>query len=419
MEHVPPDLHTFPLARREAAPSSRREARALRERAARARTGESVLPPITQPQFLPPPTPGTALMRPPCPPPSTVPPRPMTRSAARASGLVARPEPPQHVRGSRLARIGVGFGLAASAALVLATAVAVTSAVVGPVDDEPRQLVAAASEARPSASATIEVPLPAPAETIPAPSIAAAPAAVDICALPELTAALAAGDDAAAIAAAGGADRFRNAVASGLAPCIALDDPNRVWVVVNKARPLAPVEHEPASVTRVQSTRVAGGAGVLRTDAAAALDAMSTAAADAGAGEIGILSGYRSYGTQVSTYAGHVANSGQAEADLSSARPGHSEHQSGLATDVVACDGGCGSLDDLAWTAQGEWIVAHAWEYGFIVRYEEGHTPVTGYMAEPWHLRYVGTDLARAYHDGGFHTLEEFFGLPAAPNYLG
>ena len=67
---------------------------------------------------------------------------------------------------------------------------------------------------------------------------------------------------------------------------------------------------------------------------------------------------------------------------------------------------------------QGQWIVAHGWEYGWITRYEDGYTPVTGYSPEPWHLRYIGPELARAYHDGGWHTLEEFFGLPAAPTYL-
>ena len=98
--------------------------------------------------------------------------------------------------------------------------------------------------------------------------------------------------------------------------------------------------------------------------------------------------------------------------------PGFSEHQSGLAGDVVACAGGCGTLDDLAATAQGQWIVAHSWEYGWVTRYEDGYSPITGYSPEPWHLRYIGPELARAYHDGGWHTLEEFFGLPAAPTYL-
>ena len=86
---------------------------------------------------------------------------------------------------------------------------------------------------------------------------------------------------------------------------------------------------------------------------------------------------------------------------------------------MIACGDGCGTLDDLAATAQGAWIVEHAWEFGWITRYEAGYTPVTGYDPEPWHLRYIGPDLARAYHDGGWHTLEDFFGLPAAPTYVG
>ena len=64
-------------------------------------------------------------------------------------------------------------------------------------------------------------------------------------------------------------------------------------------------------------------------------------------------------------------------------------------------------------------MAENGWRYGFIVRYEPGQTAVSGYDSEPWHLRYIGPQLAAAYHDGGFHTLEAFFGLPAAPNYLG
>jgi D-alanyl-D-alanine carboxypeptidase len=147
---------------------------------------------------------------------------------------------------------------------------------------------------------------------------------------------------------------------------------------------------------------------------------MVAAAAQAGVGEIAMQSAYRSYSTQESSYGSHVSDRGTEGAELVSARPGHSEHQSGLAADVVACgEAGCTTLDGLAATPQGEWIAAHAWEFGWIVRYEEGRTPVTGYSPEPWHLRYLGADLARAYHEGGWHTLEEFFALPAAPDYVG
>jgi len=120
----------------------------------------------------------------------------------------------------------------------------------------------------------------------------------------------------------------------------------------------------------------------------------------------------------VRTYNGHVRSEGQQHADAASARAGHSEHQTGLALDLVACSP-CGGIEAFGATPQGEWVAAHAWEYGFIVRYESGATGVTGYMPEPWHLRYIGRELAAVYHHGGFHTLEEFFGLPAAPDYTG
>lgn len=210
---------------------------------------------------------------------------------------------------------------------------------------------------------------------------------------------------------------FRRSVAAGLVPCVALDDPARVWVVINKTRPNNPTGFEPASVETPAGVRTAAGVG-LRADAAAALSAMVGAASAAGAGEISLQSGYRSYQTQESTYGSQVDANGAELADLSSARPGFSEHQTGLAGDVVPCGETCGTLDDLAGTPQGEWIVAHAWEYGWITRYEDGFTSVTGYTPEPWHLRYIGPELARAYHDGGWRTLEEFFGLPAAPIYL-
>src|SRR3546814_4578671 len=142
---------------------------------------------------------------------------------------------------------------------------------------------------------------------------------------------------------------------------------------------------------------------LLRQDAGGALTALVRAGADAGVGEIALESAYRAYTTRESTYAGHVADRGVEGADLVSARPGFSEHQSGLAVDVVPCDeGSCATIDDLAGSSQGAWIAEHAWEHGWIVRYTVGRTDVTGYAPEPWPLRYIGIDLARAYHDGGW-----------------
>ena len=334
---------------------------------------------------------------------------------------MAPPAPPaRHARAARTARPGIVAGLAVVVSLVLASTATVTAALSGPaLYGVAEGRVAAVGEPVESAppTAQVSVPLPAPVEALPTPTIEAAPAAVELCSIPAFADALAAGDDAAAIAAAGGADVFRTAVAGGTAPCVALDDPARVWVVLNKTRPNAPLDYRPAALAMPDGVRSIEG-GSLRADAAAALSAMAGASAAAGAGEIALQSGFRSYETQQTTYGSQADAQGVEEADLTSARPGFSEHQSGLAGDVVACAGGCGTLDDLAATAQGQWIVAHSWEYGWVTRYEDGYSPITGYSPEPWHLRYIGPELARAYHDGGWHTLEEFFGLPAAPTYL-
>jgi len=244
-----------------------------------------------------------------------------------------------------------------------------------------------------------------------------APASLPLCASPSFTAALARHDDVAAIEAAGGGARFRDAVASGQAPCVRLSDPTRLWVVVDKRRPYQPIDYAPAPLKPAAGVHSVEG-DLLRHDAADALTRMVGAAAKAGVGEIGLQSGYRSFATQQRSYAYQVDLRGTAKADLVSARPGYSEHQSGLTGDLVACTAGrCGSLDELARSAQGRWLAAHAWEYGWVVRYEPGRTGETGYLSEPWHLRYLGTELSTAYRAGGFHTLEEFFGLPAAPDY--
>ena len=232
-----------------------------------------------------------------------------------------------------------------------------------------------------------------------------------------IAAALAAGNDVGVLAAAGGGEPLRSTTAQGLARCIDLGDPDRLWVVVDKVRPFVPVDFVPAGL------QVVGGLGgpqgeTLRSDAANALAAMAAASVAAGAGQIGLGSGFRSFATQVDTYDSLVAEMGDA-AEAATARPGFSEHQSGLAGDLVPCDAnGCATLDDLAASPQGAWILANAAQFGWIVRYTQQGRPVTGYESEPWHLRYIGVDLATAYAAGGWTSLEEFFGLPAAPDYL-
>lgn len=257
-------------------------------------------------------------------------------------------------------------------------------------------------------------PSSAPAST-PTPTPETPEAEPALCETDAVTAALENGSDRDVIAAFGGAETFRAAIADGAAPCVDLHEAGRLWVVANKRHPLDPIDYWPTPQARPQDTRIVAG-GWLLDETAAALDELS-ADVRAAAGTIGVSSGFRPYDFQVDTYNRYVSMRGKAAADLRSARPGHSEHQTGLAVDVVACDSGCGDHDGFGGTPQSDWIAENAWRYGFIVRYEEGRTATTGYSAEPWHLRFIGRELAAAYADGGFHTLEEFFGLEPAPDY--
>ncbi|WP_414048694.1 M15 family metallopeptidase [Macrococcus animalis] len=143
-----------------------------------------------------------------------------------------------------------------------------------------------------------------------------------------------------------------------------------------------------------------------------ALDAINKLMQEGNASGLNIVlrSGFRSYDVQIELYNGYVARDGQKKADTYSARPGHSEHQSGLAFDlgnVAATDDFKSSFEN---TPEGKWLKAHAHEYGFIIRYPKGKTDITGYQYEPWHLRYLGKENAKKVLESGL-TLEEFVGL--------
>jgi zinc D-Ala-D-Ala carboxypeptidase len=197
---------------------------------------------------------------------------------------------------------------------------------------------------------------------------------------------------------------------------LSIDDPDSLWVVVNKLRPLQPADYEPSDLVDVPVPYV--WAPQLRREASDAVVALFAAAADEGL-QLASQSAYRSYPTQVDVYGGLVNERGQDAADQTSARPGHSEHQTGLAIDISALPANC-SLDQcFADTPQGKWLAKNAWRFGFVLRYPDGATPITGYEYEPWHFRYVGKDLAAAMHDEKVATLEEFFDLPPAPDYAG
>ncbi|SDF48246.1 D-alanyl-D-alanine carboxypeptidase [Blastococcus fimeti] len=187
-----------------------------------------------------------------------------------------------------------------------------------------------------------------------------------------------------------------------------IDDPNSAWVVVNKLRPLQPLGYAPADLVDV------GGGMHLRAEAAQAIAALRAEAAAAGV-DIEVQSAYRSFEYQQGLFGNATARFGVAGAELRSARPGYSEHQTGLAVDVGG--GGCDIERCFGDTAEGRWVVANAHRWGFLVRYPAGSEPITGYQYEPWHLRYVGPELATEMHATGVATLEEFFGLPPAPGY--
>ncbi|MFN3866619.1 MAG: D-alanyl-D-alanine carboxypeptidase family protein [Demequina sp.] len=192
-----------------------------------------------------------------------------------------------------------------------------------------------------------------------------------------------------------------------------LRDPDSVLVVVNKQRPLVPAGYVPPDLVSVRG--VPGGSGHrLRREAAEQLAAMHRAAAAQGM-SFSVASSYRSRGYQANLFASYVSRHGVASAETFSARPSHSEHQTGLAVDVSS--GTCRLRGCFGTTAVGRWVAQHGHTYGFIIRYPQGKTHVTGYIYEPWHLRYVGVELASYMLRQGVTTLEEQFGLPRAPDY--
>ena len=190
-----------------------------------------------------------------------------------------------------------------------------------------------------------------------------------------------------------------------------LDELDSIWLVVNKNRPV-PLDYIPVDLVDVNVTKREDKSPdelQLRQEAAIALEALFAAARNDGY-DLLLGSAYRSPELQSLYYNNYVAAYGQEEADMFSAKPGTSEHQIGLAADVSGVDRVCYleiCFDD---TLEGQWVAENAHIYGFIVRYPLGKEAITGYQYEPWHLRYVGTELAIKLHDSA-QTLEEYFSL--------
>lgn len=117
-------------------------------------------------------------------------------------------------------------------------------------------------------------------------------------------------------------------------------------------------------------------------------------------------SGYRSYSDQKYIYDNYVRMDGKEKADTYSSRAGYSDHQTGLTIDLNTVN------ISFAGTNESNWLKDNCWKYGFIIRYPEGKDGITGYTYEPWHIRYVGKELAKTlYNNGNWLSLEEYFGI--------
>ncbi len=192
-------------------------------------------------------------------------------------------------------------------------------------------------------------------------------------------------------------------------PAVIIENPEELDVLVNKKRKL-PENYVPEDlVTLSELPTVLSNPEVnqLRSAACQALKELFTAAEEEGY-ELHARSGYRSYYTQASLYSSYVDNYGRAAADMYSAKPGRSEHQTGLSIDIT-CQALNYKLDTtFAETEEGKWVAENAHTYGYIIRYPKGKEEITGYAYEPWHIRYLGTELAEKIYESGL-TMEEYF----------
>jgi D-alanyl-D-alanine carboxypeptidase len=213
----------------------------------------------------------------------------------------------------------------------------------------------------------------------------------------------------------GGATTTTAGAVAGVAPSTAqpttttpsIDAPGSIWWLVNADRPL-PAGYVPADLV-VPSVPHEPDAGATQLTAAtaAAFEAMVADAAAAGH-QLQLTSGYRSYEDQQRLYDRFVEDYGDGVAAELVAPAGTSEHQTGLAADV----GLVGLPDDQVFgeTPASAWVASNAHRFGFILRYPPEKADITGYANEPWHLRYVGIDLASELYTSGL-TMEEHFGL--------
>lgn len=171
------------------------------------------------------------------------------------------------------------------------------------------------------------------------------------------------------------------------------EEPERLYALVTRQLAVEPLEYAPEDLVPLF-----GGPYQARQEVADQLAQLVDAAREAGHPDLHVNSGFRDYWTQAGTYEDWVRRSGSDQADRVSARPGHSEHQLGLAVDLTGTCGGFACFGD---SPEGRWVAENTHRFGFIIRYPQDGAEITGYAYEPWHLRYVGPRAAWTMHLSG------------------
>lgn len=197
--------------------------------------------------------------------------------------------------------------------------------------------------------------------------------------------------------------------------------PTSLWAVVSKTHPLPDGSYKPDDLQLLSgvATRTDKSAEErsLRAWAVSDLNKLFAAANDAGHTLL-VGSAFRSYELQTTYYTNYVRTSGEAAASQFSAKPGESEHQTGLAVDISLVSLDCYLETCFGQTEAGKWLAQNAPTYGFILRYPADKTAITGYQYEPWHFRYVGQSLAGALTRSGLTLDEAYPYLESARNEL-
>lgn len=187
--------------------------------------------------------------------------------------------------------------------------------------------------------------------------------------------------------------------------------------VVDKQRGL-PADYRPPDLQTIDDRWAVSGFPnqIMRAQAAGAVAEM-VAAAQAQGVTLRIRSSFRSYAEQQRTFQFWIDRLGEAQARRESAPPGHSEHQLGTTADVISANSGTGweLVEQFGTLPEGKWVAAHAHEFGFAISYPPDGENVTGYVYEPWHVRYIGKPCAAEWKSGGLVLVRFLERLAAAP----